>query len=445
MPKMIVSIDGVVIKEVQLTKDRTTLGRRPYNDIVIDNLAVSGEHAVMQMSGNDVTLEDLNSTNGTYVNGKAIKKQALQNGDTVEIGKYKIKFVHEGASDNHEKTMVINSGAVVGAAAPVLVAAGIVERARAGHRVGANQVVAASATYVLVGAIALLADPYCSALLGESVMLDARAPMMAVLLLVAPRPGVVAAIMATVVLSHIGAALAWNQQWVLCGPQTAQAGVYVVAALGAAWLFVGRIDRLTSELADARAQAALAQARIGAELSIRAEEELWVADTLGSAQELLTDIAEGRRSPREATTRAACAAEAQHLRALLGVGRASMSLRRPARIWLRLLHAHGCRVQIRGSFTDLAVPSATIGSIGGVVDAICSTAPGAVVTISAWPGSEPSMVVTAGGPAVGRAGPALLERVDRSAGDAWVEVDPDELTLEWSWSGAIPAVGATSG
>ena len=113
MPKMIVSIDGVVIKEVQLTKDRTTLGRRPYNDIVIDNLAVSGEHAVMQMSGVDVFLEDLNSTNGTYVNGKAIKKQQLQSGDTVEIGKYKIKFVHEGANESHEKTMVINAGAVV--------------------------------------------------------------------------------------------------------------------------------------------------------------------------------------------------------------------------------------------------------------------------------------------------------------------------------------------
>jgi hypothetical protein len=116
MPKMIVSIDGVVIKEVQLTKDRTTLGRRPYNDIVIDNLAVSGEHAVMQMSGADVFLEDLNSTNGTYVNGKAIKKQQLQNGDTVEIGKYKIKFVHDGASDNYERTTVINSGAVEGEA-----------------------------------------------------------------------------------------------------------------------------------------------------------------------------------------------------------------------------------------------------------------------------------------------------------------------------------------
>ena len=115
MPKMIVSIDGVVIKEVQLTKDRTTLGRRPYNDIVIDNLAVSGEHAVMQMSGMDVFLEDLNSTNGTYVNGKAIKKQQLQNGDSVEIGKYKIKFVHEGATDSYEKTTVINAGAVVDA------------------------------------------------------------------------------------------------------------------------------------------------------------------------------------------------------------------------------------------------------------------------------------------------------------------------------------------
>ncbi len=116
MPKMIVSIDGVVIKEVQLTKDRTTLGRRPYNDIVIDNLAVSGEHAVLQMSGADVFLEDLNSTNGTYVNGKAIKKQQLQGGDTVEIGKYKIKFVNDSA-DSHEKTTVISGGAVVSGAA----------------------------------------------------------------------------------------------------------------------------------------------------------------------------------------------------------------------------------------------------------------------------------------------------------------------------------------
>jgi pSer/pThr/pTyr-binding forkhead associated (FHA) protein len=111
MPKMIVSIDGVVIKEVQLTKDRTTLGRRPYNDIVIDNLAVSGEHAVLQMMGNEVYLEDLNSTNGTYVNGKAVKKQLLQNNDTVEIGKYKIKYINEAANPGFEKTMIIKAGA----------------------------------------------------------------------------------------------------------------------------------------------------------------------------------------------------------------------------------------------------------------------------------------------------------------------------------------------
>ena len=112
MPKMIVSIDGVVIKEVQLTKDRTTLGRRPYNDIVIDNLAVSGEHAVLQLTGNEVYLEDLNSTNGTYVNGKAVKKQLLQNNDTVEIGKYKIKFINEAPGATFEKTMIFKPGMV---------------------------------------------------------------------------------------------------------------------------------------------------------------------------------------------------------------------------------------------------------------------------------------------------------------------------------------------
>lgn len=107
MPKMIVSIDEVVIKEVQLTKDRTTLGRRPYNDIVIDNLAVSGEHAVLLMAGGEVFLEDLNSTNGTYINGKAVKKQQLQSGDGIEIGKYKIKYFGDNATDNFDKPTVV--------------------------------------------------------------------------------------------------------------------------------------------------------------------------------------------------------------------------------------------------------------------------------------------------------------------------------------------------
>jgi len=112
MGKLVVSLDGVVIKEVQITKDKTTLGRRPYNDIVIDNLAVSGEHAVLQMAGNDVFIEDLNSTNGTYINGKAIKKQLLADNDTVEIGKYKIKYLTNDGND-YEKTMILKPGAAV--------------------------------------------------------------------------------------------------------------------------------------------------------------------------------------------------------------------------------------------------------------------------------------------------------------------------------------------
>jgi len=111
MGKLVVSLDGVVIKEVQITKDKTTLGRRPYNDIVIDNLAVSGEHGVLQMLGNDVFIEDLNSTNGTYINGKAVKKQLLAHNDTVEIGKYKIKYLVDDGTD-YEKTMIMKPGSI---------------------------------------------------------------------------------------------------------------------------------------------------------------------------------------------------------------------------------------------------------------------------------------------------------------------------------------------
>ena len=114
MAKMMVSIDGVVIKDVQLTKERTTLGRRPYNDIVIDNLAVSGEHAVFHMLGTDVFIEDLNSTNGSYVNGKAVKKQQLRSGDTIEIGKYQLKFAAPGDSEGLGQSAAFTTGSGVG-------------------------------------------------------------------------------------------------------------------------------------------------------------------------------------------------------------------------------------------------------------------------------------------------------------------------------------------
>ncbi len=151
MPKMIVSIDGVVIKEVQITKDRTTLGRRPYNDIVIDNLAVSGEHAMVQMTGSEVYLQDLNSTNGTYVNGKSIKRQLLQNGDSIEVGKYKIKFVGDAAaSDGFEKTMIFKPAT---ASAAPLVAPAAPSPSAFGGLAGSNESIQASIK-VLSGAAA---------------------------------------------------------------------------------------------------------------------------------------------------------------------------------------------------------------------------------------------------------------------------------------------------
>ena len=87
MAKLILSMDGLVLKEVELTKERTTIGRRPHNDIVIDNLAVSGEHAVLITILNDAFIEDLGRTNGTPVTGQPIKKHLLQGHDTVEHGK----------------------------------------------------------------------------------------------------------------------------------------------------------------------------------------------------------------------------------------------------------------------------------------------------------------------------------------------------------------------
>ncbi len=123
MAKLILSMDGLVLKEITLTKERTTVGRKPHNDIQIDNLAVSGEHAVIVTILQDSFLEDLGSTNGTVVNGQAVKKHFLQSNDVIELGKYKLKYVNEASAGqakaaDFEKTMVLRPGAVKLAAPP---------------------------------------------------------------------------------------------------------------------------------------------------------------------------------------------------------------------------------------------------------------------------------------------------------------------------------------
>jgi pSer/pThr/pTyr-binding forkhead associated (FHA) protein len=117
MAKLILSMDGLVLKEITLSKERTMIGRKPHNDIQIDNLAVSGEHAVIVTILADSFLEDLGSTNGTFVNGSSVKKHFLQNNDVIELGKYKLKYINEapaGAAKaaDFEKTMILRPGAM---------------------------------------------------------------------------------------------------------------------------------------------------------------------------------------------------------------------------------------------------------------------------------------------------------------------------------------------
>ncbi len=123
MAKLILSLDGMVIREYPLTKERTTIGRKAHNDIQIENLAVSGEHAMIMTILNDSFLEDLGSTNGTLVNGQAIKRHFLQNSDLIELGKYKLKYVSEvsaaqPAPADFEKTMVLRRNTIRPEAVP---------------------------------------------------------------------------------------------------------------------------------------------------------------------------------------------------------------------------------------------------------------------------------------------------------------------------------------
>ena len=125
-------MNGVVQGEYELNQERLTIGRKPDNDIPIDNLAVSGKHALVITILDDSFLEDLGSTNGSYVNGKLVKKHALKDGDVIAIGKHELKYVNEHATaddDDFEKTMIIKPGSASAAVAAAQAAEKAVESA----------------------------------------------------------------------------------------------------------------------------------------------------------------------------------------------------------------------------------------------------------------------------------------------------------------------------
>ncbi len=123
MARLILSLDNQVLAEYNMNKERYTIGRLPDNDVRIDNPAVSGHHSLIINILNDSFLEDLNSTNGTYVNGKLIKKHAMQNGDVITVGHHQLRFVDIQSSDTvqdeFEKTMVITPGSAMATQAAV--------------------------------------------------------------------------------------------------------------------------------------------------------------------------------------------------------------------------------------------------------------------------------------------------------------------------------------
>ena len=105
MPQLIASVEGVEIKHVYLQKDRTTLGRSADNDIVFDNMVVSGHHCRFDLQGlADVFIEDLHSTNGTYINGKMVKRQLLQDGEVISIGNFRIRYIATSERPGFSKT-----------------------------------------------------------------------------------------------------------------------------------------------------------------------------------------------------------------------------------------------------------------------------------------------------------------------------------------------------
>jgi pSer/pThr/pTyr-binding forkhead associated (FHA) protein len=155
MPKLILSMDGLVLKEIELKKERTSIGRKPGNDIQIDNLAISGQHAVITRILNDAFLEDQNSTNGTYVNGQPVKKHVLHHNDVVELGKYRIKYIVDAAPPGSAASEMIDTsvlkpfemlptetdaGLRPGSSETQVVAAGALERAEKAAAASAGRV-----------------------------------------------------------------------------------------------------------------------------------------------------------------------------------------------------------------------------------------------------------------------------------------------------------------
>ena len=114
MARLILSVDGVVIKEYTIAKERTTIGRKAVNDVQIEDDFLAGEHAVIVQAGNDCILEDLGSANGTVAAGHPVKRHLLKSNEVIEFGDYQLNFVDEAdyTQDNFLFSRMVRSKTV---------------------------------------------------------------------------------------------------------------------------------------------------------------------------------------------------------------------------------------------------------------------------------------------------------------------------------------------
>ncbi|MGH8603526.1 MAG: FHA domain-containing protein [Gammaproteobacteria bacterium] len=185
MGKLVLSMNGAVQGEYKLDKERVFLGRKPENEIQVDNLAVSGKHALIVTILDDSFLEDLGSTNGTYVNGKLIrKKHALSNGDVIGIGKHELSYINEHATaddEEFEKTMIVKPGSAIAAAAIAEAAEKAVKEVAPGAQAAAASAIPLGKIHVLNGPVAGKELPLTKALItlgrpGAQVAVISRRP-----------------------------------------------------------------------------------------------------------------------------------------------------------------------------------------------------------------------------------------------------------------------------
>lgn len=108
MAKLILTLDGAVIREYEIDKDSISIGRKHGNDIQLNDLTISGRHALITVMGDHTYVDDLGSTNGTLLNGARVAKSQLHHGDTIQTGNYQFTFFCEEEND-YEPTMFIRA------------------------------------------------------------------------------------------------------------------------------------------------------------------------------------------------------------------------------------------------------------------------------------------------------------------------------------------------